>query len=348
LLAEAKSDLFFPAKNPLGTSAAKVDRVDHEDQRIDSKTLNKNAAENLTMKKISNRLALFLYLSLLSFGGVAKAQDASLFDSINRSPVRSAPQKFSVTPSAPRLDTPTNKGNGASPRALLAPQRPHSGAGAGFDHASIGSVPSPFIESRKGAKGIRLDKSVMANQPSSARVAPQGWGAPEVHVQPRVMPVLPQTCGFLPKLGFYGRLIPGVGMEILSVNYDGVAYREGLEQGDIIVSINGLPIAYDFDYEYALVDAAVYHYGRVSLVVRNVRSQPGCRIHPPFVRVDTQLPMRHNHGYAHLHAYPAMHRASRTAYGSYPYSGSFYNTGGRYAENDPNGIVATRRPAMSR
>ena len=82
------------------------------------------------------------------------------------------------------------------------------------------------------------------------------------------------------------------GMQVVSVNYGGVAQRIGLESGDIITSINGQQIHCEQSYRQALAQAAVYGGGNVTLQVRNVRWTPGCLHTQKFVTIGTQLPRR--------------------------------------------------------
>lgn len=234
---------------------------------------------------LTRKLGLIFYVALLSFGALAKARDTSLFDKIDRSSAaRSSKRDLkSAADSHRRKESASQFGTGANQRKLIAPQRPTLNGGSGMDVQSQGSRPAA------------IDPNASGNRRYSDPAA-----IPQAYVQPSVMPVLPESCGFIPKLGFYGRLIPGVGMEVVNVNYGGIAFQKGFEPGDIIVEINGRPILYDFDYETALVDAAVYSYGQVSLLVRNVRYQPGCMINREFVRVYARLPMRHPHVHAQL------------------------------------------------
>lgn len=91
------------------------------------------------------------------------------------------------------------------------------------------------------------------------------------YVQPRVNPhVQPAS----PRLGFYGQMQYGWGMQVVSVTPGSLAGRNGLESGDVIVEINGRSIRCDADYHGALSDAA-YQGGHVRLLVDNVRARNG-------------------------------------------------------------------------
>jgi len=120
-------------------------------------------------------------------------------------------------------------------------------------------------------------------------VQPQVVPAPIVVPTPSFVP--PATCAFLPKLEFDGRIV-SQGMQVVSVNYDGLAHRLGLEAGDVITSINGQYIHCERDYAAALFRAAVYGGGNVTLQVRNVRWTPGCLNTQRFVTMVAQLPKR--------------------------------------------------------
>ncbi len=140
----------------------------------------------------------------------------------------------------------------------------------------------------------------------AARSRPQfpggpGQQGPGFQTQPRAVPavqrfvappalVLPPTCGFQPQLEFSGRMIPGVGMQVLSTKFNGVAMRTGLEPGDIIVEINNRRITNDAAYAESLFNAAVYGGGHVDLVVKNIRYRPGCTLNPEYVTRHADLP----------------------------------------------------------
>jgi len=148
-----------------------------------------------------------------------------------------------------------------------------------------------------------LTAPAVVQHPASPLVVPYVQ-PPAVVVQPPVQSVVPApvvvpsptcvvpaTCAFLPKLEFNGAMTHR-GMQVVSVNYGGVAQRIGLESGDIITSINGQQIHCEQSYRQALAQAAVYGGGNVTLQVRNVRWTPGCLHTQKFVTIGTQLPRR--------------------------------------------------------
>lgn len=248
--------------------------------------------------KLTHKLTALAFITFLQFSGYALAQDESPFDTIERGSSEAARTLANpAAETAPRLSPRMQMAPRVAPEAMI--QNPQSRM----------VVPDTTVLPGTEGTELRTEPQAIVTDPyanpyanpyadrniEGAYVEPV-IGA-EAYVAPRVMPELPSTCGFLPKLGFHGRLIPGVGMQVVSVNFGGVAHREGLETGDIIVEINGRRIMHEFDYERALVDAAVYSYGQVSLLVRNIRFQPGCHLNPAFVRVYSQLPMRHVVGY---------------------------------------------------
>ena len=118
---------------------------------------------------------------------------------------------------------------------------------------------------------------------------PQQAVQPLVGVAPQVVPALPPTCAYIPKLQLTGRILPGVGMQVLSVDFGGVACRAGLEYGDIIVEMGGRRIATQFDYDMALYNAAVFGGGRLDIIVKNIRYRPGCSLNPMYVHRHIQL-----------------------------------------------------------
>ncbi len=207
---------------------------------------------------------------LFSFGGsiYAQATTESPFDSIqsdanaaaNNTAVQAPQDRLQLVPS---IET--------APR--IAPN---------FD-PSTGSAQQPYI-----AQPFPNNPAVSPAYQQPTQVV---QSEPLMYVQPAPL-VLPPTCNRLPKLQFSGRLIPGVGMQVIDVVFGGVAYGVGLEPGDIIVQIDGRRIANPFDYENALLNAAIYQDGHVDLVVRNVRYQPGCHINREFVQVHADLPIR--------------------------------------------------------
>lgn len=238
--------------------------------------------------KLIHKLTALAFVTFLQFSGYALAQEDSLFDTVdqgNADATRTLANPAADT--APRMSPRMQMAPRVAPRAVI--QNPQATM----------VVPDAAVVPGTGGAELRTAPQAIVTDPYAGESYEGGYAEPGVgaYVAPRVMPVLPSTCGFMPKLGFNGRLIPGVGMQILSVNYGGVAHREGLETGDIIVEINGRRMMYEFDYERALVDAAVYNYGQISVLVRNIRYRPGCYLNPAFVRIDSQLPVRHVHAH---------------------------------------------------
>ena len=128
-------------------------------------------------------------------------------------------------------------------------------------------------------------------QPPAVVVQPPVQPVPAPTVVPNPTYVVPTTCAFLPKLQFNGTMTH-LGLQVISVDYGGVAERIGLEPGDIIASINGQSIHCDQSYKQALTQAAVYGGGNVTLKVRNVRWTPGCLHTQKYLTLAAQLPRR--------------------------------------------------------
>ena len=128
-------------------------------------------------------------------------------------------------------------------------------------------------------------------QPPAVVVQPPVQPVPAPTVVPNPTYVVPTTCAFLPKLQFNGTMTH-LGLQVISVDYGGVAERIGLEPGDIIAAINGQPILCDQSYKQVLTQAAVYGGGNITLKVRNVRWTPGCLHTQKYVTIATQLPRR--------------------------------------------------------
>jgi len=78
----------------------------------------------------------------------------------------------------------------------------------------------------------------------------------------------------IPKLGFYGRQTCN-GMVVKGVVKGTEAWRIGLEEGDVILSIDGYRLTHDGDYERALRRAG----HRADLRVRDVRGRGIFTIH---------------------------------------------------------------------
>lgn len=75
----------------------------------------------------------------------------------------------------------------------------------------------------------------------------------------------------LPKFGFVAKTDVGVGLRVLQVHWNSRAYRMGLEEGDMILSLNGRWLDYPGAWDQAL-RRAMYNGGWVELRVRDVRT----------------------------------------------------------------------------
>lgn len=78
-------------------------------------------------------------------------------------------------------------------------------------------------------------------------------------------------CHHLPKFGFSSFNINGYGERITKVRWGGLAQQMGLENGDVILSLNGYPLSYQGSWNDALREA-MNHGGYVQLTVRDVRT----------------------------------------------------------------------------
>jgi hypothetical protein len=78
-------------------------------------------------------------------------------------------------------------------------------------------------------------------------------------------------CDHLPKFGFSSFNMNGYGERITKVRWGGLAQQMGLENGDIILSLNGYPLSYHGSWNDALGEA-MNHGGYVQLTVRDVRT----------------------------------------------------------------------------
>lgn len=98
--------------------------------------------------------------------------------------------------------------------------------------------------------------SVEAAQPKALLLSPGG-------------PVGPDYC--LPKFGFSSFNIAGVGERVAHVRWGGLASQLGLEPGDIILRMNGIPLSYHGSWNDALYQAMAGG-GWVQLTIRDVRT----------------------------------------------------------------------------
>jgi hypothetical protein len=84
--------------------------------------------------------------------------------------------------------------------------------------------------------------------------------------------VAPGEPSGLPRFGFSGSNIGGYGERVVFVRYGGLASRLGLEPGDIILSLNGMPLTYRGSWTDALSHAVYHDGGFVRLRIRDVRT----------------------------------------------------------------------------
>ncbi|QDU54257.1 PDZ domain-containing protein [Aeoliella mucimassa] len=98
-------------------------------------------------------------------------------------------------------------------------------------------------------------------------------GPPQAQPQPRVQPFVqpvPDTVP-LPAFGFQSYNIAGYGERVTHVNCYGRASQLGLEPGDTILTLNGIPLTYHGSWNQALY-SAMQQGGSVTLAIRDVRS----------------------------------------------------------------------------
>lgn len=80
--------------------------------------------------------------------------------------------------------------------------------------------------------------------------------------------------GYQPLLGFRGRGDYN-GMKVLSVKGNTLAWRLGLEAGDVITHVNGVKVESYQQYLNLLRHATTHHDGRVRLRIENIRWHTG-------------------------------------------------------------------------
>ncbi len=76
---------------------------------------------------------------------------------------------------------------------------------------------------------------------------------------------------FLPKFGFQSYNLSGIGERVTYVQCHGLAADLGLEPGDIVLSLNGMPLTYHGAWNQAL-QSAMYQGGMVQLAIRDVNT----------------------------------------------------------------------------
>ncbi|WP_425396506.1 hypothetical protein [Aeoliella sp.] len=90
------------------------------------------------------------------------------------------------------------------------------------------------------------------------------------NVAPAIQPPITNPI-YLPKFGFQSYNLSGVGERVTFVNCHGIARNLGLEPGDTILAMNGMPLTYHGAWNQALTQA-VYQGGHVTLAIRDIRS----------------------------------------------------------------------------
>ncbi|MCO6044023.1 PDZ domain-containing protein [Aeoliella sp. ICT_H6.2] len=90
------------------------------------------------------------------------------------------------------------------------------------------------------------------------------------NVAPAIQPPVGQPV-FLPKFGFQSYNINGYGERVTHINCHGIARELGLEPGDTILTLNGMPLTYHGAWNQALTQA-MYQGGSVTLAIRDVHS----------------------------------------------------------------------------
>jgi hypothetical protein len=123
-------------------------------------------------------------------------------------------------------------------------------------------------------RSLHLRRVVLAAVALSATVA---FTASSQAAQPLVqigigMPaVQPPSQVFLPKFGFQSYNLSGIGDRITFVDCHGLAAEMGLEPGDIVLRLNGMPLNYHGAWNDALTHA-IYDGGVVTLAIRDVNT----------------------------------------------------------------------------
>jgi predicted metalloprotease with PDZ domain len=92
---------------------------------------------------------------------------------------------------------------------------------------------------------------------------------PRVHVAPPVVVTSPVISQPTPFLGF-SSYFDGVAEQVTAVQYGTAAWRMGLEPGDRILSVNGIPLRYHGHGEQ-LVRSAAYR-GQLTMAIRDRRT----------------------------------------------------------------------------
>ena len=117
-----------------------------------------------------------------------------------------------------------------------------------------------------------LSALLLAVAASSAQAQPQRtlqYVGPQA--QPAIQPFVQPQPVVLPKFGFQSFNINGYGEKVTFVQCNGLASRLGLEPGDIITSLNGMPLNYHGAWNNAL-QQAMWQGGQVQLAIVDVRT----------------------------------------------------------------------------
>jgi hypothetical protein len=104
----------------------------------------------------------------------------------------------------------------------------------------------------------------------SAVVSPATAASPAVTAQPYL--VSPGDQYGLPKFGFSSATIYGYGERIVFVRPGSRASFLGLEPGDVLLSMNGMPLTYTGSWSDALSHAVYHDGGYIRLRIRDVRT----------------------------------------------------------------------------
>lgn len=112
--------------------------------------------------------------------------------------------------------------------------------------------------------------SLVATQ-AEAQQRIQMIGAAQPAVQPFVQPIQPPPV-VLPKFGFQSYNVHGIGEQVTFVNCHGLAAQLGLERGDTILSLNGMPLTFHGAWNQALSNVMLQGGGQVHLNIRDVRT----------------------------------------------------------------------------
>lgn len=91
-------------------------------------------------------------------------------------------------------------------------------------------------------------------------------------IQPHIQPIQPPPPVVLPKFGFQSYNVHGVGEQVTHVHCHSIAAQLGLERGDTILTLNGMPLTYHGAWNQALTNVMLQGGGMVHLNIRDVRT----------------------------------------------------------------------------